>query len=152
MRVSAGILPFHSERTGLRVLLAHPGGPFWSRRDTGAWTIVKGECLEHEEPEQAARREFSEETGWSVNGTLLPLGTVRQKSGKLVYCFAANEDFDPLSVRSNTFELEWPPRSGRIASFPEIDRVQWFDMDSAQGKILQAQRPFLTRLRAIAEG
>ena len=151
MTESAGILPFQIDGARLRVLLAHPGGPFWAARDLGAWSIAKGEMAAGETPEAAARREFHEETGWSVDGELLPLGTVRQKAGKTVHCFAADARFDPLTLRSNQFDLEWPPRSGRTASFPEIDRVEWFDLDSAGLKILEAQRPFLERLMSTVE-
>jgi len=150
MTESAGILPFQKMDGGtLRVLLAHPGGPYWAARHFGAWTVVKGEIAEGEEPEAAARREFHEETGWFVRSELLPLGTVRQKAGKTVYCFATDAWFDPLTLRSNVFDLEWPPRSGRSASFPEIDRAEWFDILQAGERILEAQRPFLRRLRSL---
>lgn len=149
MKESAGILPFKSDAAGLRVLLAHPGGPFWASRDLGAWTIIKGEIADGETPEKAACREFHEETGWPLFACLVPLGTIRQTAGKTVHCFAADAWFDPSSLRSNEFVLEWPPQSGRTASFPEVDRAEWFEIDRAGSKILQAQRPFLQRLRSL---
>jgi predicted NUDIX family NTP pyrophosphohydrolase len=130
------------------VLLAHPGGPFWRRRDDGAWSIVKGEYGEDEDAEAAARREFAEETGWPVAGPLLLLGELRQAGGKQVTAFALERDFAPETMRSNLFEIEWPPRSGTLQSFPEIDRVGWFDLATARRKILPAQAPFLDRLEA----
>jgi len=146
MRRSAGILPFRHHSGELQVLLVHPGGPFWRNRDDGAWSIVKGEYPEAEEPEAAARREFMEETGWSINGGLVPLGEIRQKGGKHVIAFALQADFDPGTLVSNMFEMMWPPRSGRTQTFPEVDRAEWFSLEEAGGKILAGQRPFLERL------
>jgi predicted NUDIX family NTP pyrophosphohydrolase len=145
---SAGILPFRTNAGALEVLLAHPGGPFWRNRDDGAWSIVKGEYLDGEDAETAARREFTEETGWEPAGDLLPLGEVRQPGGKYVIAFAVEGDFDPATLRSNMFEIEWPPRSGAMRSFPEVDRAAWFDLDTARGKMLAGQAPFLARLEA----
>jgi predicted NUDIX family NTP pyrophosphohydrolase len=147
-RRSAGILPFRRSSGGLQVLLAHPGGPFWRKRDDGAWSIVKGEYGEDEDAEAAARREFAEETGWPVAGPLLPLGELRQAGGKQVTGFAFEGEFEPKTPRSNLFEIEWPPRSGTLQSFPEIDRVEWFDLATARRKILPAQAPFLDGLEA----
>jgi predicted NUDIX family NTP pyrophosphohydrolase len=147
-RQSAGILLYRRREGRLQVLLAHPGGPFWAKKDLGAWSIPKGEHDQDEEPEQAARREFAEETGSRIESdSLVPLGEVKQKSGKLVRAFAVEGDFDPKELHSNTFELEWPPRSGRRLEVPEVDRAEWFDLDEAAGRIFEAQKPFLERLR-----
>jgi predicted NUDIX family NTP pyrophosphohydrolase len=144
---SAGILLYRHADAGPEVLLVHPGGPFWARRDEGAWSIPKGEHGEGEEPIDAARREFAEETGAPLAaGELIPLGEVRQRSGKQVAAWAAEGDLDPASVRSNTFELEWPPRSGRIQAFPEVDRAEWFALDEARRRLLPAQVAFVDRL------
>ena len=132
----------------LEVLLAHPGGPFWARRDDGAWTIPKGLIDAGETPEAAARREFFEELGAEASGTLLPLGSVRQRGGKHVEAFALEGDFDVAALRSNTFETEWPPRSGRMNTYPEVDRAAWMDLATARVKLLEAQRPLLDRLEA----
>jgi predicted NUDIX family NTP pyrophosphohydrolase len=145
---SAGILLYRVRSGTLEVLLAHPGGPFWARRDDGAWTIPKGLVDAGETPEQAARREFSEELGGEAAGTLVPLGSVRQRGGKHVEAFALEGDFDVATLRSNTFETEWPPRSGRIETFPEVDRAAWMDLATARVKLLEAQRPLLDRLEA----
>ena len=146
-RQSAGILLYRRVEGRLEVLLVHPGGPFWARKDLGAWTIPKGEHGSDEEPEQAARREFAEETGSELpNDDLVSLGQVKQKSGKLVRAFAVEGDFDPKTLKSNTFELEWPPRSGRRIQVAEVDRAEWFDLELAGRKILEAQKPFLERL------
>jgi predicted NUDIX family NTP pyrophosphohydrolase len=129
------------------VLLVHPGGPFWARKDAGAWSIPKGEHGDDEDPREAARREFEEETGTALApGELADLGTVTLKSGKLVAAFAVEGDLDPEGIRSNTFELEWPPRSGRTQTFPEVDRAGWFDLEAAREKLNPAQTPFLDRL------
>jgi len=146
---SAGILMYRHAHDALQVLLAHPGGPFWQRRDAGAWTIPKGEIGENEDPQTAARREFREELGVDIAQTLQPLGEIVQKAGKRVIAFALQGDFDPAQLRSNTFELEWPPRSGKRATFPEVDRVAWLDLAAARGKILPAQIPLLARLEDL---
>ncbi|MBL8580253.1 MAG: NUDIX domain-containing protein [Mesorhizobium sp.] len=143
---SAGILIYRKRAEGAEVLLVHPGGPFWAKRDAGAWSIPKGEYGDDEDAEAAARREFAEETGWTIGTALTPLGDVRQKAGKVVTAFAAEGDFDPATLRSNSFEMEWPPRSGRKATYPEIDRAGWFTLDEAVGKIIEGQRPLLDRL------
>jgi len=143
---SAGILMYRFANGELQVLLAHPGGPFWKRRDAGAWTIPKGEIADNEDPETAARREFREELGVDIAQTLQPLGEITQKAGKRVIAFALQGDFDSEQLRSNTFELEWPPRSGKRATFPEVDRVEWMDLARAREKILMAQSALLERL------
>lgn len=131
------------------VLLAHPGGPYWSRRDDGAWTIPKGAVDPGEDDLAAACREFTEETGFTPTPPYLPLGEIRQRSGKRVLAWAFEGDADPARMQSNAFELEWPPRSGRTARFPEVDRVQWFDLEQARRKLLPAQAAFIDRLQAL---
>lgn len=131
----------------VEVLLAHPGGPFWRGRDEGAWTIPKGEYGPPEDPLAAAGREFAEETGFAVTPPFLPLGEVVQKSsGKRISAWAFAGDCDPARLRCNTFEMEWPPRSGRRQSYPEIDRVAWFGLDEARRRIIPAQRALIDRL------
>jgi predicted NUDIX family NTP pyrophosphohydrolase len=146
---SAGILLYKRSAGELLVLLAHPGGPFWQKRDLGAWTIPKGEFGSDETPENAARREFREELGIDAVGVLEPLGEVKQKGGKLVVAFALEGDFDVSAVRSNTFDVEWPPRSGRVIAFPEIDKVEWMTLATARQKILPSQAPLLARLSEL---
>jgi predicted NUDIX family NTP pyrophosphohydrolase len=143
---SAGILLYRLDDKGVQVLLVHPGGPYWSKRDLGSWSIPKGEYGADETPEIAARREFAEETGRRADGPMIPLGTIRQKAGKRVEAFALEGDFDVESLNSELFELEWPPRSGRLQSFPEVDRAAWFNLAEAHERILAGQRPFLDRL------
>ncbi len=129
----------------------HPGGPMWAKRDLGIWSIPKGEFLDGEDPLQAARREFQEETGFPVEGPFEPLAPVRQKSGKLVHAWMVAGDIDAARAHSNTFEMEWPPSSGRRQAFPEVDRVEWFGMDVARQKIVPSQAPLLEELeRALA--
>jgi predicted NUDIX family NTP pyrophosphohydrolase len=130
----------------LEVLLAHPGGPYWRGRDKGAWTIPKGEIDAGEDAIDAARREFAEETGVALTGPLEPLGEIRQRAGKRVLAFAVEGDLDVEAIKSNTFEMEWPCNSGRMQTFPEIDRAGWFDLPAAHVKILDGQRPLLDRL------
>ncbi len=130
----------------LEVLLVHPGGPYWRRRDHGSWSIPKGEMNAGEDAGTAAIREFGEETGIALTGSLEPLGEIRQRAGKRVFGFALEGDLDVRIIKSNTFEIEWPPRSGKMQAFPEIDRAEWFDLPLAHGKILDGQRPFLDRL------
>lgn len=149
---SAGILIYRSKAGVIEVLLVHPGGPFWAKRDAGAWSIPKGEYADDEDPEAAARREFQEETGWTIKRELRPLGEVRQKAGKAVTAFAAEGDFDPASLESNSFEMEWPPKSGKRASFPEIDRAGWFSLAEASEKMIEGQRPLLGRLETLVAG
>lgn len=146
---SAGILLYGCSEGAVRVLLAHPGGPFWQRRDDGAWSIPKGEINPGEATEAAARREFGEELGPCPPGPLQPLGALRQKGGKWVEAFALEGDFDTSTVLGGAFEMEWPPRSGRIVTFPEVDKAEWFTLTEAQDKILASQRPFLDRLEAL---
>jgi predicted NUDIX family NTP pyrophosphohydrolase len=146
---SAGILLYKRSAGELLVLLAHPGGPFWQKRDLGSWTIPKGEFGSDETPENAARREFREELGIDAVGVLEPLGEVMQKGGKLVVAFALEGDFDVSAVRSNTFDAEWPPRSGRVVAFPEIDKVEWMTLATARQKILPSQAPLLARLSEL---
>ena len=148
---SAGILLHRRREGGVEVLLVHPGGPFWARKDLGAWSIPKGELDEGEDPRACALREFAEETGTRLpDGALDDLGSVRLKSGKLVLAFALEGDLDPAAISSNTFELEWPPRSGRTQSFPEIDRAGWFDLPTAREKLNPAQAAFVDRLEERA--
>jgi predicted NUDIX family NTP pyrophosphohydrolase len=147
---SAGILLHRRGPDGIEVLLVHPGGPFWARKDAGAWSIPKGEHGDDEDPETAARREFAEETGTTLpEGALDDLGAVRLKSGKQVAAFAVAGDLDPERVESNTFELEWPPRSGRMQTFPEIDRAGWVPLAVAREKLNPAQAAFVDRLEAL---
>jgi predicted NUDIX family NTP pyrophosphohydrolase len=148
MKRSAGILLYKYEAGALRVLLAHPGGPFWRNKDAGAWSLPKGEIGDGEEPLTAAIREFAEETGVTLDGDFTLLGEVKQKGGKVVIAFAQERDIDPATIVSNTFEIEWPPRSGRPQTFPEIDRAEWFDIDHAREKINAEQSAFLDRLMA----
>jgi predicted NUDIX family NTP pyrophosphohydrolase len=134
---------------GLEVFLVHPGGPFWARKDMGAWSIAKGEVESGEDPETAALREFAEETGFKLEGSLLSLGSIRQAGGKVVHGFALEGDCDPAAIRSNRFDLEWPPRSGKTISVPEIDRAEWFALDAARARINPAQAAFLDRLATL---
>jgi predicted NUDIX family NTP pyrophosphohydrolase len=145
-KTSGGILMFRRQGGGLEVLLAHPGGPFWRRKDAGAWSIPKGEIGPQEDELAAAQREFAEETGIWPEGQPLPLGELKQAGGKRVVAWAIEGDLDPGAIRSNLFEMEWPPRSGRRESFPEIDRAGWFTLPEAREKILKSQTPFLDRL------
>jgi predicted NUDIX family NTP pyrophosphohydrolase len=148
-RTSAGLLLWRRRKGRVEVLLAHPGGPFWAKKDLGHWTIPKGEIEEGEELVAVALREFAEETGHPApEGPLVDLGEVRQKSGKVVLGWAAEGDLDASAAVSNTYDMEWPPRSGRTRSFPEIDRVEWFGLDEARRKLKGAQVPFLERLEA----
>ncbi len=131
---------------GPEVLLVHPGGPLWARRDLGAWSIPKGEMEPGEEPEAVARRELAEETGLVAGGPLAPLALVRQPGGKVVVAFALEGDLDPAAVRSNTFSMPWPPGSGRMRAFPEVDRAEWFALPEARRRILRGQAPLLDEL------
>lgn len=148
-RTSAGLLVYRRRPSGIQVLLVHPGGPLWARRDDGAWSIPKGEHGPEEDPLAAARREFREELGQDPpEGEPFPLGEVRQAGGKVVAAWALEGDLDVSSVRSGTFEMEWPPRSGRVGRFPEVDRAGWFDPEEARRKLVPGQVPFLDRLLA----
>ncbi len=131
---------------GLRLLLVHPGGPFWAKKDAGAWSIPKGEYAEGENALAAAKREFCEELGIAPTGQFHPLGEIRQAGGKFVTCYAVEGAFDVSTLNSNTFELEWPPRSGRRQTFPEVDRAEWFSPEEARLKINSAQRELVERL------
>jgi predicted NUDIX family NTP pyrophosphohydrolase len=147
--ISAGLLAFRRRRE-VEVLLAHPGGPYWAKRDDGAWTIPKG-LVRPDDLLLGARREFREETGFEAGGPFIPLSPVRQKSGKTVHGFAFEGDFELKNFASNLFEMEWPPRSGKRVEFPEIDRLGWFEPKQALKKIIAYQRPFLTELKIVLE-
>ena len=146
MKTSAGLLLFRRRGPSMDVLLVHPGGPIWAKRDAGAWSIPKGEPEAGEDALTAARREFAEELGRGVDGTFIPLSPVRQPGGKVVHAWAVEAAFDTSSIASNTFSMEWPPRSGRQQVFPEIDRAEWFPLDVARQKILAGQTPLLDEL------
>lgn len=143
---SAGILLYRIAEVGPEFFLVHPGGPFWSKKDLNAWSIPKGEFDQGEEPLDAAKREFSEETGIRIEGNFLILRPVRQKSGKTVHCFACEGEIDPSSIKSNTFEMEWPPKSGKKQSFPEVDKAGWFSSEIAMEKILEGQKAFIAEM------
>ena len=137
---------YRHRNSQLEVFVVHPGGPFWAKKDLGAWTIPKGEYLGDEDPLQAARREFQEETGFTAEGSFIALGDLKQPSGKILTAWAFEGDCDPGQLKSNTFPLEWPPRSGRQVEFPEIDRGDWFAIEAAREKLLPGQRPLLDGL------
>jgi Predicted NTP pyrophosphohydrolase len=143
---SAGLLLYRRKHPGIEVFLVHPGGPFWSKKDLGAWSIPKGEYTDAEDPLAAARREFLEETGFIVDGEFVPLGSIRQTGGKIVSVWALEGDCDPEKLVSNTCEIEWPPRSGRMIAIPEVDRGNWFSLAAAGERILPSQGPMLQRL------
>lgn len=144
---SAGILLYRKTNAGVEVLLAHPGGPFWKKKDDGAWTVPKGEYLENEDSFVAACREFSEETGQPVpDGDKLDLGCIKRKDGKTICVWALEGDFDVATLVSNTFEMEWPPKTGRMESFPEIDRAAWFSLGACEAKLNKGQFVFVERL------
>lgn len=147
---SAGLILFRQTRGQLEVLLVHPGGPFWKNKDDGAWTFPRGEVEPGEDLESAARREFAEETGHTADGNLIPLGSIRQKSGKIVHAWAVEGNLDAATIRSNTFTIEWPPKSGKMAQFPEIGRAEFFDLGKARQKIRLEEGPFLDQLVAAA--
>jgi predicted NUDIX family NTP pyrophosphohydrolase len=146
---SAGVLMFRSGSGGVEVFLVHPGGPFWARKDEGAWSIPKGEYAPGEDPLETARREFQEETGFQASGEFIPLTSLKQPSGKVISAWALEGDCDAASIRSNTFSMEWPPRSGKQQEFPEVDRAGWFTIPAAKEKILKGQAPFLEELKEI---
>jgi predicted NUDIX family NTP pyrophosphohydrolase len=145
---SAGLLLFRQMENDVQILLGHPGGPFWHRKDQGAWTIPKGLIAPGEFPRSTAKREFAEETGHRPAGDSIALGSAKQPGGKVVHVWAIQGDWDPADLQSNTFEMEWPPRSGRRQSFPEIDRAAWFSVTEARVKILKGQAVFIDRLLA----
>jgi predicted NUDIX family NTP pyrophosphohydrolase len=145
-KLSAGLLMYRRSHDGIEVFLVHPGGPFWAKKDLGAWSIPKGEYTEGELPLQAAKREFHEETGFEVNGEPFELGTIKQNSGKLVSVWAIEGDCDPASLVSNTCEIEWPPRTGRKIEIPEVDRGAWFSLEAARERLVKSQSPALDLL------
>lgn len=146
-KTSAGVLLYR--RTGglPEVFLVHPGGPFWAKKEDGAWSIPKGEFAEGEDPVEVAKREFEEETGFPLKGTLDRLEPVKQVGGKIVYAWASEGEIDASAIHSNRFSMEWPPHSGKNQEFPEVDRASWFDLDTARRKILKSQMPLLAQLR-----
>jgi len=148
---SAGLLMYRRRGSALEVFLVHPGGPFWAKKDAGAWSIPKGEYLEQEEPLEAAKREFVEETGFAADGSFLDLGDLKQPGGKIITAWASEGDCDPGKLHSNTFKMEWPPRSGRQIEVPEVDQGSWYTIEEARVRLLAGQREFLDRLlRRIA--
>jgi predicted NUDIX family NTP pyrophosphohydrolase len=146
MKRSAGLLLFRRTTKETEVFLVHPGGPFWAKKDEGAWSIPKGEYSDGEDPLAAAKREFKEETGRAVDGDFIHLGEIKQAGGKLVTAWALEHDIDAIQIESTTFEIEWPPRSGKLQSFPEVDRASWFTLPMARTKLLKSQISFLDRL------
>lgn len=149
---SAGLLMFRKHDGRLQVLLVHPGGPFWAKKDYGAWSVPKGEVSAGEDALSTAKREFEEETGIAPSGEFLPLGAIKQKGGKIVEAWAFEGNCDPRAIKSNTFVLEWPPRSGKTREFPEIDRAGFFDIEEAERRINAAQAAFLSKLaNALAD-
>ena len=151
-KLSAGLLMYRRRGRGLEVFLVHPGGPFWRKKDEAAWSIPKGEYSEGESAPDAARREFREETGFEPGTDFVSLGEIRQPSGKIISVWAFEGDCDPAALQSNTFSMEWPPKSGRTRDFPEVDRAEWFPLDAARAKLLKGQLGFLDRLAARLEG
>jgi predicted NUDIX family NTP pyrophosphohydrolase len=147
-KTSAGILLYRRRGDHLEVFLAHPGGPFWAKKDLGAWSIPKGEFEEGDDPLAAAMREFTEETGFPIGGDFRPLQPLRQPSGKTIFAWAVEGDCNPAELRSNVFEMEWPPKSGQRREFPEVDRAAWFSIDEARKRIIKGQAPFLDELFA----
>jgi predicted NUDIX family NTP pyrophosphohydrolase len=151
-KISAGLLLFRRRSDGVEILLVHLGGPFWTKKDAGAWFVPKGEVNPGEETQAAARREFAEETGLTPDANLIALGSVKHKSGKTVHAWAFEGDCDPAAIRSNTFEMEWPPRSGKMREFPEIDRAAFFTIEGAREKMHPSEFEFVTRLSEIISG
>jgi len=152
MKKSAGILVYRKRASGIEIFLVHPGGPFWAKKDLGAWSIPKGEIGENEDEEAAARREFEEETGIKIKGDLMALKPIRQKSGKSVIAWAAEQDIDESKIKSNLFEIEWPPKSGKMQSFPEMDRAEWYSVGEAKEKIISGQAGLLDELMEKLNG
>jgi predicted NUDIX family NTP pyrophosphohydrolase len=146
---SAGLLVYRRRCSALEVFLVHPGGPFWRNKDLGAWSIPKGLFAESDDPLEAAKREFHEETSFTATGSFLPLGSLKQPGGKIVHAWAMEGDYDAAAVKSNTFPLQWPPKSGNFIEVPEVDRADWFTLDAAREKILPGQRGFLDQLAAL---
>ncbi|MBN1472082.1 MAG: NUDIX domain-containing protein [Syntrophaceae bacterium] len=148
-KTSAGILLYRMTENGLEVFLVHPGGPYWQKKDEGAWSVPKGEFEAGEDSLEAAKREFKEETGFDITGDFIELSPLKQPSGKVVYAWAVEGNIDAKSIRSNMFSMEWPPRSGREQEFPEVDKGGWFTIAQAQNKLLPGQRGFLAQLKKI---
>lgn len=148
---SAGILLYRMKANGPEVFIVHPGGPFWAKKDKGSWSIPKGEFTDAENPLEAAKREFQEETGNTLSGNFIELKPIKQKSGKMVFCWALEGDIDPATIKSNTFELEWPPKSGKKKEFPEIDKGEWFTTSAARLKINEQQVDLIDQLAAIVQ-
>jgi predicted NUDIX family NTP pyrophosphohydrolase len=148
-RLSAGLLMYRRRGDRLEVLLVHPGGPFWAKKDLGAWTIPKGELAEGEDELTTARREFQEETGIPPEGPFHPLGSVKQKAGKVVHAWAFEGDCDPAAIRSNTYRVQWPPGSGQWRTFPEVDRAEWFALEEAKRRINPAQAELIDTLAGL---
>ena len=146
---AAGLLLYRHRGELLEVFLVHPGGPFWAKKDAGAWSLPKGEIGEDEDPLQAAKREFTEETGFPIEGEFRPLEPIKQPGGKVVQAWAIEADCDPAQVRSNVFTMEWPPKSGRAQQFPEVDRAEWFAVAEARKRIIAAQINFLDQLVSV---
>jgi len=147
-KTTAGLLLYRRCRS-LEVFLVHPGGPFWTRKDAGAWSIPKGEVEDGEDTLQAAKREFTEETGFTISGEFRSLDPLKQPSGKIIYAWAIEADCDPAQIRSNLFSLEWPPKSGKMQQYPEVDRAAWFNISEARNKILAGQVGFIEQLIAV---
>src|SRR5947207_1816644 len=151
MRISAGLLMYRIRSNELEFLLVHPGGPFWKNKDAGAWTIPKGEIERSEEALETAKREFKEELGLKPSGSFIELAPVRQKGGKIIHAWAFEGEIDPDRIRSNVFSMEWPPRTGRLQEFPEVDRAAWFDLETAKSKINPAQIALLEEAQQKAD-
>jgi predicted NUDIX family NTP pyrophosphohydrolase len=145
-KISAGIVLFRKRPAGVQIMLVHPGGPFWARKDDGAWSIPKGLSDQGEDLLAAARREFFEETGAAIRGDFIDLGSYKQPGGKTIVAWACEGDFEPALLKSNTFSMEWPPRSGKTAEFPEVDRAGWYDLNEALNKATKGQRPIIAAL------
>jgi predicted NUDIX family NTP pyrophosphohydrolase len=151
-KLSAGLLVYRVKEKNVEVFLVHPGGPFWAKKDEGAWSVPKGEYTAQEDPLEAAKREFKEETGFDPPaGKFIPLQPIKQPSGKVVSVWAVEGDFDAGKIKSNTFSMEWPPKSGRQQEFPEVDRAGWFSLEEAKAKILKGQKGFLAELSALLQ-
>jgi predicted NUDIX family NTP pyrophosphohydrolase len=148
---AAGILLYRKKASTLEVFLIHPGGPFWAKKDENSWSIPKGEFLENEDALTAAKREFQEETGFSIEGPFTSIGSIKQSSGKVVQAWACEGDLDASAIQSNSFTLEWPPHSGKFQNFPEADRAEWFSLEMAHKKILKVQMPFLENLKRLLQ-
>jgi len=148
---TAGLLLYRIRDSAVEVFLVHPGGPFWAKKDEGAWSIPKGEFADDEQPLSAATREFQEETGFSMEGNLMALAPLKQRSGKLVYAWALEGDCDAGAIKSNLFSMEWPPRSGKRQEYPEVDRASWFTLESAKRRIVPGQIAFLEELQQMLD-